>query len=173
MDLEVPVVPVHGPLGREQVELVAQETEFAVLDAQRRELQFEPARMVAIVVVPLADNLAARGVDRRVAQSAERAARGLAMHGDHCTLLRCGQCRELRIERNVAVVDDDELALGPRLTDEIRNGPLQARVSRFTRYHQTTYHRATGGRWRPPGAASRSWAIRTGIRRYTETRGRA
>jgi hypothetical protein len=65
--LEIPVVPVHRPLRGEQMQLVGQKAELAVLHPHRRELKFEAARVIAVVVVPLADGFAPRGIDRRIA----------------------------------------------------------------------------------------------------------
>ena len=85
--------------------------------------------MVAVVVVPLHDDLAARALDRPVAQLAERPPWRLA-HDGRADAAHARKQRHRRVERGVGVVHDDELALGVRLMREVADRRARGAAAR-------------------------------------------
>ena len=126
---------------------------------QRRELHLDPLRSVEVVVVPLANVLAACIGDRDVAQFTQRTLAGGDLHQPQA---RIRQREDVGAQVATGIVDDDdELPIGVRLPQEALHG-VAARKQPAAAHHQAG-HQRTVRRWRQWRDLDRAVGIARGV----------
>ena len=138
--LIVPIVPVHLARFGEKVQLIAKEAAVALCGAKRIELRFQPPRMVAVVVVPLADVVAARRANRCIAQCAERLPARELEDADRYAIALVREAQHVFMQFAPTVVNDDQLAVTYGLGAEVRDGAAEYTQPPLLCHRETAYH---------------------------------
>ena len=144
-DLVTQVWSAGGPIGPQQsvfvlevLEMVGQQAGLRTFGEHLVELQPDSIRVIDVVVVPLTDDRAGRGIQRRVAQGPQGEARPFFVNETYVLETEIGRVAfKPETGPQLAVADHDELAVRVGLGGKAPNGSL-GESHTIAGHHETT-----------------------------------